>query len=98
MNVDTKRFTDKSPAYGKALLITGGVVLAVWAARKIPWKKLVDEDTIDAAKETFAAVTSKLEGMASDYLHGPVAEAAGHAKKAAGRIASTASGIADSSH
>jgi len=81
--------------YGKALLITGGVVLAVWAARKVPWKKLVDADTLESVKETFASVTERLEDMAREYVNGPVAEAVGNTKKIASRIASSAATQAD---
>jgi len=76
-----------SPAYGKALLLTGGVVLAVWAARKIPWKKLVDADTMDSLKNTLGSVATRVEEIAREYVNGPVAEAIGNTKKVASRIA-----------
>lgn len=87
-----------SRPYGKALLITGGVVLAVWAARKVPWKKLVDPATLESVKETFASVTERLEDMAREYVNGPVAEAVGNTKKAAARIASATSESTTSAH
>lgn len=85
-------------SYGKALLITGGVVLAVWAARKVPWKKLIDPATMESVKETFASVTERLEDMAREYVNGPVAEAVGNTKKAAARIASATSDSANAAH
>ena len=78
-----------APAYGKALLLTGGVVFAVWAARRIPWKKLVDADTLDSMKETLASVATRVEEMAREYVNGPVAEAIGNTKKVASRIAAS---------
>lgn len=76
-----------SPSYGKALLITGGVVFAVWAARRIPWKRLVDAETLESMKETLASVATRVEEMAKEYVNGPVAEAIGNTKKVASRIA-----------
>lgn len=92
MSGSAKKFASEhmnKKSYTKALFITGGVVLALWAIRRVPWKKVVNSDTVDALKDTLVSVTGRLEEMAKEYMNGPVANVVGHTKKAAEAITNT---------
>ena len=82
--------TEKRP-YGKYLLYTGGAVFAIWALRKVPWRRVVDPATLSSLRDTLVSVTERLEEMGKEYLNGPVAGAVGHTKQIAEKIASSTS-------